>query len=97
MEAAAAKLQAEAEAKARKQLDEAEAAARKHAEALAAISAKGAKEAARGSSIRWEQEGWRLGSALNKDFQVLDQYWCRHTSPHEASAARRRRSASLAG
>ena len=48
---------------------------------------KGAKEAARGSSIRWEQEGWRLGSALNKDFQVLDQYWCRHTSPHEVSGA----------
>ena len=48
---------------------------------------KGAKEAARGSSIRWEQEGWRLGSALNKGFQVLDQYWCRHTSPHEVSGA----------
>ena len=28
-----------------------------------------------------------LGSALNKDFQVLDQYWCRHTSPHEVSGA----------
>ena len=24
---------------------------------------------------------------LNKDFQVLDQLWCRHTSPHEVSGA----------
>ena len=28
-----------------------------------------------------------IGSALNKGFQVLDQYWCRHTSPHEVSGA----------
>ena len=28
-----------------------------------------------------------LGAALNKGFQVLDQYWCRHTSPHEVSGA----------
>ena len=24
---------------------------------------------------------------MNKGFQVLDQYWCRHTSPHEVSGA----------
>ena len=23
----------------------------------------------------------------HKGFQVLDQYWCRHTSPHEVSGA----------
>jgi len=35
-------------------------------------------------------QGWRLGSALMFEQgvpQVLDQYWCRHTSPHEVSGA----------